>query len=139
MVGTLVFSNWFVSPFIVWIWANCLETDLTVSDQTPACLSLVSINMCKSRAIVISTHNLNSAPFAILNVNSQQQSGSSNQIVKIGVGGGGGGGGGEANIRRLGPVVQSIVSLTSSLVVEMLSGLVKTISKSQVFLLKKCE
>ena len=37
-----------------------------------------------------------------------------------------------------GPVVQSIVSLTSSLVVKMLTGLVSTISNSQVFLLKKC-
>ena len=38
---------------------------------------------------------------------------------------------------RLGPVVQSIVSLTSSLVVKMLTILVRTISNSQVFLLKK--
>ena len=38
-----------------------------------------------------------------------------------------------------GPVVQSIVSLTSSLVVKMLTVLVSTISNSQVFLLKKCE
>ena len=37
------------------------------------------------------------------------------------------------------PVVQSIVSLTSSLVVKMLTVLVSTISNSQVFLLKKCE
>ena len=38
------------------------------------------------------------------------------------------------------PVVQSIVSLTSSLVVKMLSVLVSTLSNSQVFLLKKkCE
>ena len=37
----------------------------------------------------------------------------------------------------LGPVVQSIVSLTSSLVVKMLTILVSTISNSQVFLLKK--
>ena len=36
-----------------------------------------------------------------------------------------------------GPVVQSIVSLTSLLVVEMLTVLVSAISKSQVFLLKK--
>ena len=36
-----------------------------------------------------------------------------------------------------GPVVQSIVSLTSSLVVKMLTVLVSTISNSQVFLLKK--
>ena len=39
----------------------------------------------------------------------------------------------------LGPVVQSIVSLASSLVVRMLIVLVNTISNSQVFLLKKCE
>ena len=38
-----------------------------------------------------------------------------------------------------GPVVQSIVRLTSSLVVKMLTVLVSTISNSQVFLLKKCE
>ena len=38
-----------------------------------------------------------------------------------------------------GPVVQSIVSLMSSLVVKMLTGLVSTISNSQVFLMKKCE
>ena len=37
----------------------------------------------------------------------------------------------------LGPVVQSIISLTSSLVVKMLTVLVRTISNSQVFLLKK--
>ena len=37
----------------------------------------------------------------------------------------------------LGPVVQSIVSLTSSLEVKMLIVLVNTISQSQVFLLKK--
>ena len=35
-----------------------------------------------------------------------------------------------------GPVVQNIVSLTSSLVVKMLTVLVGTISNSQVFLLK---
>ena len=35
-----------------------------------------------------------------------------------------------------GPVVQSMVSLTSSLVVKILTVLVSTISKSQVFLLK---
>ena len=35
-----------------------------------------------------------------------------------------------------GPDVQSIVSLTSSLVVKMLTVLVSTISNSQVFLLK---
>ena len=39
----------------------------------------------------------------------------------------------------LAPVVQSIVSLTSSLVVKMLTVLVSTISNSQVFLLKNCE
>ena len=38
-----------------------------------------------------------------------------------------------------GPVVQSTVSLTSSLVVKMLTVLVSTISNSQVLLLKKCE
>ena len=38
-----------------------------------------------------------------------------------------------------GPVVQSTVSLTSSLVIKMLAVLVSTISNSQVFLLKKCE
>ena len=41
--------------------------------------------------------------------------------------------------RNLGPVVQSIVSLTSSLVVKMLTVLVSTISTSQVFLLEKSE
>ena len=39
---------------------------------------------------------------------------------------------------KLGPVVQSVVSLTSLLVVKMLTALVSTISNSQVFLLKKC-
>ena len=39
----------------------------------------------------------------------------------------------------LGPLVQSIVSLTSLLVVKMLTVLVSTISNSQVFLLKNCE
>ena len=39
----------------------------------------------------------------------------------------------------LGPVIQSIISLTSSLMVKMLTILVSTISKSHVFLLKKCE
>ena len=38
-----------------------------------------------------------------------------------------------------GPVDQSIVSLTSSLVVKMLTVLVSTMSNSQEFLLKKCE
>ena len=37
----------------------------------------------------------------------------------------------------LGPVVQSIISLTSSLVVKMLTVLVSTISKSQVFVQQK--
>ena len=36
----------------------------------------------------------------------------------------------------LGPVVQSFVSLTSSLVVKMLTALVSTISDSQLFLLQ---
>ena len=40
--------------------------------------------------------------------------------------------------KNLGPVVESVVSLTSSLVVKMLTILVSTISNSQVFLLKKC-
>ena len=40
-------------------------------------------------------------------------------------------------ITNQGPVVQSIVSLTSSLVVKMLTVLVSTISNSHVFLLKK--
>ena len=45
-----------------------------------------------------------------------------------------------ANYRKYqGPVVQSIVSLISSLVVKMLTVLVITISNSQVLLLKKCE
>ena len=39
----------------------------------------------------------------------------------------------------LGPVVHSIFSLTSLLVVKMLNVLVSRISNSQVFLLKKCE
>ena len=38
---------------------------------------------------------------------------------------------------NLGPVVQSIVSLTSSLVVKMLTVLVSTISNSQVFFAEK--
>ena len=37
------------------------------------------------------------------------------------------------------PVVQSVVSLTSSFVVKMLPALVSTESNSQLFLLKKCE
>ena len=40
---------------------------------------------------------------------------------------------------NLGLSVQSIVSLTSSLVVKMLTVLVSKISNSQVFLLKKCQ
>ena len=41
--------------------------------------------------------------------------------------------------KYLGPVVQSIVSLTSSLVVKMLTVLVNTISNSQVFFFQqKC-
>ena len=39
--------------------------------------------------------------------------------------------------KTLGPVVQSVVSLMSSLVVKMLTVLVSTISNSHVFLLKK--
>ena len=39
----------------------------------------------------------------------------------------------------LGSVIQSIVSLTSSLVVKILTVLVSTIINSQIFLLKKCE
>ena len=42
-------------------------------------------------------------------------------------------------IDNLGPVVQSVVSFTSSLVVKMWTVLVRTMSNSQVFLLKKCE
>ena len=42
-------------------------------------------------------------------------------------------------IDRLGPFVQSIVSLTSSSVLKMLIIQVSTISTSQLFLLKKCE
>ena len=38
-----------------------------------------------------------------------------------------------------GPVVQSVVCLTSPLVVKILTVLGNTISNSQVFLLKKCE
>ena len=45
----------------------------------------------------------------------------------------------DSKLSNLGPVVQSIVSLMSSLVVKMLNVLVSTISKSVVFLLKKCE
>ena len=42
-----------------------------------------------------------------------------------------------ANGGDLGPVIQSIVSLMSSLVVKMLTVLVTRISNSKVFLLKK--
>ena len=42
-------------------------------------------------------------------------------------------------INQSGPVVQSVVSLTNSLVVRMLTDLVGRISNSQVFLLEKCE
>ena len=42
-------------------------------------------------------------------------------------------------LKLQGPVVQSVVSLTSSLRVKMLTVLVSTISNSQAFLLKKCE
>ena len=38
-----------------------------------------------------------------------------------------------------GLVVQSVLSLTSSLVVKLLTVLVSTISNSQIILLKKCE
>ena len=38
--------------------------------------------------------------------------------------------------KEQGPVVQSVVSLTSSLVVKMLTVLLSTISNSQLFLLK---
>ena len=41
--------------------------------------------------------------------------------------------------RILDPVDQSSVSLTSSLGVKILAVLVRTISNSQVFLLKQCE
>ena len=43
----------------------------------------------------------------------------------------------DETVHLLGPVVQSIVSFTSSLVVKLLTVLVSTISNSQVFLLKK--
>ena len=42
-------------------------------------------------------------------------------------------------VKNQGPVLQSIFSLTSSLVVKMLTVLVSTISNSHVFLLEKCE
>ena len=41
--------------------------------------------------------------------------------------------------KNLGPVVQSIVSLTSLLVVKIITVLVSTISNSQLFLLKNCD
>ena len=41
--------------------------------------------------------------------------------------------------RDLGPVVQSVVSLISSIVVKMLTVLVSAISNSQVFLLEKID
>ena len=41
------------------------------------------------------------------------------------------------NIKFLGPVVESIISLTSALVAKMLIVLVSTLSNSQLFLLKK--
>ena len=44
---------------------------------------------------------------------------------------------GRLHVTDLGPVVQSIISLMSSLVVKVLTVLVSTISNSQVFLLKK--
>ena len=40
---------------------------------------------------------------------------------------------------ELGPVVRSIVSLTSSLVVKMLLVIVSTVSNSQIILAEKCE
>ena len=38
-----------------------------------------------------------------------------------------------------GPVVQSVISLTSLLVVKMLTAPVRTVSNSQLFFLKNCE
>ena len=46
---------------------------------------------------------------------------------------------GRGKVKQQGPVVQSILSLTSSLVVKLLNDLISTIPYSQVFLLKKCE
>ena len=43
----------------------------------------------------------------------------------------------QTNLIFLGPIVQSIVSLTSSLVVKMLTVLVSTMSNSQVFFAEK--
>ena len=45
----------------------------------------------------------------------------------------------DPQVKNQGPVVQSIVSLMSSLMVKMLTVLVSSIPNSQVFLLKKCE
>ena len=45
----------------------------------------------------------------------------------------------ESEVTKQGPVVQSIVSLTSSLVDKMLTVLESTISNLQVFLLRKYE
>ena len=42
-------------------------------------------------------------------------------------------------IPKPGPVVQRVVSFSSSIVVKMLTVLVSIVSNSQVFLLKKCE
>ena len=42
-------------------------------------------------------------------------------------------------LKLQGPVVQSIVSITGSLVDKVLTVLISTISNSQVLLLKKCE
>ena len=42
----------------------------------------------------------------------------------------------DSEVSNLGPVVQSIVSLMSSLVVKMLNVLVSTISKSGIFAVK---
>ena len=43
------------------------------------------------------------------------------------------------SFKNLGPLVQSIVSLTSSSVVKMLTALVSTVFHSQLLFLKKCE
>ena len=42
----------------------------------------------------------------------------------------------EVGVNALGPVVQSVVSLTNLLMVKLLTALISTISNSQVFLLK---
>ena len=60
-------------------------------------------------------------------------------LTSVGQGETSGKGLGVASLKGQGPVVQSAVSLISSLVVKMLTVLVSTISNSQVFLLKKCE